>query len=245
MVECFFILEGEIDDRFDPWFYTNTFKKSLIELDKIPNEELGKLVVFANETWDQKSFFTNQFPYIKISEIDINTGDIKHINFVNIKEAPSRAKMIVRENDIIISKTRPHRGAISLIDESKNGFIASTGFSIIREIKSEINRKYLFFILRTKFSLNQMLQRSSGASYPAITQNELKKIRIPTPNIEIQQKLVEVMENAFEEKHKFDLEVKKILKSMDNFVFQELEIDIPKIENKFIFLVNEDEIEDR
>ena len=38
--------------------------------------------------------------------------------------------MVVREKDILISKIRPGRGTICLIDKNSDGFIASTGFAI-------------------------------------------------------------------------------------------------------------------
>ena len=68
-----------------------------------------------------------------------------------------------------MSKTRPNRGAICLIDKHLDGFIASTGFAVIRKIKNESNRKYLFYSLRLNSTLKQLEQRSSGGVYPHIT----------------------------------------------------------------------------
>ena len=68
-----------------------------------------------------------------------------------------------------------------------DGFIASTGFAILRNLKIDsISREYLYYFLRTKASLNQMLQRSSGGNYPAITGEQLKEILIPIPTLDIQ-----------------------------------------------------------
>lgn len=44
--------------------------------------------------------------------MDLETGDINKISEIPISEAPSRAKMIVRDNDIIVSTTRLSQGAI-------------------------------------------------------------------------------------------------------------------------------------
>ena len=49
------------------------------------------------------------------------------------------------ERRIFISKTAPNRGAICLIDKRFDGFIASTGFAIIRKVKNIIDRKYLVY----------------------------------------------------------------------------------------------------
>ena len=106
--------------------------------------------------------------------------------------------MIVRENDIIISTTDPSRGAICLIDKCFEGFIASTGFAVVRKIKvGSLNRKYLFYALRFESTLKQFEQRCSGGIYPAITQEQLQKILIPLPPKETQIQIVTLMDYAY------------------------------------------------
>lgn len=177
--------------RIDPHFYRPEFIELIEELTKLKHKKLGDVIEFSSETWNQNDMFEDEFPYIEIGEIDLASGKIQKITYYNKNKAPSRAKMIVRKGDIIVSTTRPHRGAISLIDKEKNGFIVSTGFVILRESKIKIDRQYLLYILRTQLSLRQMLQRSSGGNYPAITSEELKDIIIPLPSREVQNKIAE------------------------------------------------------
>jgi restriction endonuclease S subunit len=160
---------------------------------------LGELVEFANETWDQKTVFDNQFPYIEISNIDTSNGEIAKTDFVPVAEAPSRARMIVREGDIIVSTTRPNRGAITPISKEQDGFIASTGFAILRDLKNgKILKDYLFIALRTSLSLQQMEQRTTGGNYPAITIEDLKKIKIVVPEIKVQEKIIAGVKTIYE-----------------------------------------------
>ena len=50
--------------------------------------------------------------------------------------------MIVKNNDILVSTTRPNRGAISFVKLQENEIqIASTGFAILRNIKAQIISK--------------------------------------------------------------------------------------------------------
>jgi len=99
--------------------------------------------------------------------------------------------MVVREGDIIISTTRPNRGAITAISEEQDGFIASTGFAILRDLKNnQVLKDYLFVALRTSISLQQMEQRTTGGNYPAITTEDLRKIKIVVPEIKTQEKIV-------------------------------------------------------
>ena len=188
---AFAITSDEIEGRIDPFFYKPYFKTLQRAIESKNYSELGELVEFAKETWDQKSVFDNEFPYIEISNIDTSNGEIAKTDFVPVAEAPSRAKMVVREGDIIVSTTRPNRGAITPISKEQDGFIASTGFAILRDLKdSKVLKDYLFVALRTSLSLRQMEQRTTGGNYPAITTEDLRKIKIVVPELKTQEKIV-------------------------------------------------------
>lgn len=222
MPECFTVYTDEMEGRIDPHFYKPEFRELNEKLTKLQHGKLGDIVDFSSETWNQNDFFDREFPYIEISKINISLGKIQNITYYEKKDAPSRAKMIVRENDIIVSTTRPHRGAIALIDKEKDGFIASTGFAVLRELKIDMDKKYLLFMLRTQLSLKQMLQKSSGGNYPAIAAPKLKNLKIPLPSLSIQNKIADevkkrmkdaeiLQKEATEELEKAKQEVEKII----------------------------------
>jgi len=175
--------------RFDSSFYKPEFTQNI---EKIKSSvfniyHLRDLITFSTESWNGKDFFTDEFPYIEISEIDISFGEIRNTNYISIQEAPSRAKMVIRNDDLIVSTTRPSRGAIAYINQEEDEVrVASTGFAVLRKPKMEIDKYFLLFILKHKMTLMQMEQRSSGGNYPAITLDELANILIPLPPIEKQ-----------------------------------------------------------
>ncbi len=216
------------NSRLDPHFYRKEFLKLRNSLDDSKTYRLGDIVEFSNETWDQKSKFEDEFPYIEISEIDIRTGIIQNINWCSLAKAPSRAKMVVHTGDIIISTTRPNRGAISVIPTKFDGYIASTGFSVIRSIKiNNLNKEYLYEYLRTSISLRQMLRHSSGGNYPAITQEELKKILIYVPDASIQIKIVKLLSEARIGLQKKINKAANLITSISDILLEELKIKIP------------------
>lgn len=179
-------------DRLDPMFYTSQFSNIVAKLhDSATCKRLGQIAHFSSEIWNQRDYYEKEFPYIEIGAINITDGTIEDVSSVPVEQAPSRAKVIVRTGDIIISTTRPDRGAIIKITENENLYIASTGFSVIRNIDSNINPDYLLAILKHKLILMQMRQRSTGGNYPAITQEELSKIIIPILPLSKQQDIVD------------------------------------------------------
>jgi len=172
---------ADVRGRFDPHFHLPALAQNMRMLADSGSRPLGSLVSFSNEIWRPAEHKGSSFRYIEISSVSPQTGEAR-AEEVLVAEAPSRARMMVRTNDIIVSLTRPHHGSIAQITPELNGCVASTGFAVIRGVESGgLNGEYLWSILRSKMCLMQMLQRASGGNYPAITEPELGKVLVPVP----------------------------------------------------------------
>lgn len=128
------------------------------------------------------------FHYIDISSIDIKLGTVEGAIEVTEANAPSRARQVVHTGDIIVSTVRPTRGAIALIQNDMEGFICSTGFTIIHSTE-KISSAYLHLALRLSTTLEQFRRRSAGSSYPAILESDIKETLIPVPDKEVQNEI--------------------------------------------------------
>lgn len=120
------------------------------------------------------------FQYIDIAAVDVTVGTIANPQDVEGAEAPSRARKVVRAFDVIVSTCRPTRGAIAVVPVSLHDQIASTAFSIVRA-RVDVNPFYLHFALRLPSTLEQFRKWSTGSSYPAILDSDVKKTLIPVP----------------------------------------------------------------
>lgn len=167
--------------RIDPHFHSPDFARIGQMLSQVHCEPLGNVATLSKETWNPQDHEEPTFRYIEISTVNPQTGDADW-NEVPTSEAPSRARMQVRADDIIVSPTRPHHGSIAHLGPEFDGCIASTGFAVIRDVAEYVSREYLWCVLRAKFCLQQMRQRASGGNYPAITEPELEKVLIPIPD---------------------------------------------------------------
>ena len=190
--KCFVIYASETaGERVDAHFYHPLFEKLLSTLRQNPHETLGNIIKLSHHKWDSEKHQEETFRYIEINNVSRATGEASFSD-VPVKEAPSRAQMTVQKDDIIVSLTRPHHGSIALINDDLDSCVASTGFAILREIKHPtLNRTYLYSVLRSQLCLSQMLQRSSGGNYPAVTTDQLMRILIPIPLPEIQEQIAE------------------------------------------------------
>lgn len=185
----FAVSSAAVVTRFDPHFHVPAFARNIAMLAEFGSQPLGTLATFSDETWSPERHFAASFRYIEISTVDAGTGEAR-AEEVPVVEAPSRARMVVREGDIIVSLTRPHYGAIARITPNLDGCVASTGFAVLRHLnKALVSPEYLWCVLRTRICLDQMLQRASGGNYPAITEPELAKVLIPIPNPVVQKQI--------------------------------------------------------
>ena len=195
--QCFAVRRDKINHRLDPYFYQPRFENLLAILRQGPHEILGNITELCRQKWTPEEHPEDTFRYIEINNVSRDTGEASFFE-VPTKEAPRRAQIIVQKDDIIVSLTRPHHGSIALIDDNLDGCIVSTGFAVLREIKDlTLSRLYLHSVLRSQLCLNQMLQRSSGVSYPTITKEQLMQILIPTPSPARQQKFVEQLSRRY------------------------------------------------
>ena len=123
------------------------------------------------------------FDYIEIGSVEYGRGIIsmQHIRF---KEAPSRARRIVKENDIIVSTVRTYLKAVASIPHFNTPIIVSTGFVVIRP--RDINHMFLKYVILSKAIVSEIESYSVGITYPAINASQVVKLKIPLPLIEEQ-----------------------------------------------------------
>lgn len=139
------------------------------------------------------------FQYIDISSVDVSVGTIANPQDVEGAEAPSRARKVVRAFDIVVSTCRPTRGAIAVVPITLHDQIASTGFSIVRA-KAGVNPFYLHYALRLPSTLEQFRKWSTGSSYPAILDTDVKKTLIPVPDEQTQDEIAAKVVEALHER---------------------------------------------
>ncbi|NRG47792.1 restriction endonuclease subunit S, partial [Bacillus sp. CRN 9] len=82
----------------------------------------------------------------EISYIDIesvNEGRISEYKKVLFRDAPSRARRIVKRNDVLISTVRPYLKAFAMIRDDVHNLVCSTGFSVVR-CKEDLYPSFLY-----------------------------------------------------------------------------------------------------
>ncbi|MGX7348889.1 restriction endonuclease subunit S [Dolosicoccus paucivorans] len=126
---------------------------------------------------------------------DVDYNKITNFEEVEYKNKPSRANRMVLSGEILFAKMKGTTKVLKITDEIAEKYIFSTGFTTLKN-KKDLNKDYLYYILISEYFQNEKDKYCSGATQKAINNTNLKKVKIPVPPMEIQEKIVRVLDQA-------------------------------------------------
>ena len=112
------------------------------------------------------------------------------------KEAPSRARQLIRTGDVLFSTVRTYLKHIAMVTDIHDGQIASTGFCVIRPL-SYISNKLVFYCVLTDDFVNPLTMIQRGTSYPAVRDSDILAMHIPLSPLPEQHRIVAKIEELF------------------------------------------------
>jgi type I restriction enzyme S subunit len=164
---------------------------------------LGEVLV-KTETIDPTKKPNEEFIYLDVSSVNKETKEIEDTTVLLGKDAPSRARKLVRTNDVIFATVRPTHSRVALITDEYDEQVCSTGYFVLRA-KDFLSNNFVFYFLLTYGFNKQMEKLQKGASYPAVTDAEVKGILIPFPKSKKeQQTIVQKLDALRDEVKKLD-----------------------------------------
>ena len=161
-------------------------------------------VIRKSETVDPTKKPDDAFIYLDVSSVNKETKEIENATVLLGKDAPSRARKLVKANDVIFATVRPTHSRVALITEEYDNQVCSTGYFVLRA-KEFLNNNLVFYFLLTYGFNKQMEKLQKGASYPAVTDSEVKGIYIPYPkSMKEQQTIVQKLDALSAETKKLE-----------------------------------------
>ena len=160
--------------------------------DNIQLKEIGELCSKVdNIKWNNNI----ELNYIDLSSVPCKDNRIVDCQLVNRDNAPSRARQIIKTNDILFGTTRPTQMRLCVVPKEYNNQICSTGYCVLRI--NNMNQKYIYYCLSSLRFMDYCDLCQDGGSYPSISDGKVKAYEIPIPSLAIQQSIVEKLD-AFE-----------------------------------------------
>ena len=154
--------------------------------------KLGELVKTNTMSIDKN------YPYSNIEYLDTGSITCNHIESLQdfeLVKAPSRAKRLVQEDDIIYSSVRPNQLHYGYIVNPQENLVVSTGFVTITCNKTLINPKFLYYFL-TQSHITEYLHsvaEASTSAYPSLKPSDIESLDIEIPPLSEQQRIASIL----------------------------------------------------
>jgi type I restriction enzyme S subunit len=175
------LLEQAARLLYEEWFVRLRFpgREHTRIIDGVPEgwgrQRLASLADINRESL--RSGHDGEIEYVDISSV--TPGQINATETYNFRDAPSRARRVVRHGDIIWSCVRPNRRSHAVVWNPPSNLIVSTGFVTISP--SVIPTTFLYFATTTNEFVGYLDNRARGAAYPAVLAADFQQAEILVP----------------------------------------------------------------
>ncbi len=137
-----------------------------------------RVASFNDEVLTESTPANQEIEYVEISGVNAALG-ITETHELQFGAAPSRARRVVRNGDILISTVRTYLRAIASVPNAPDNLVASTGFCVLRPRHADSG--FLGYAVRSEAFISEVIARSVGVSYPAINASDLVRISLALP----------------------------------------------------------------
>ncbi len=165
-----------VKSQFIEMFYSKGYPLKSI------SDVIDKNIMRVGKVFDQGDVIQ----YLDISSIDSSLKKVIGTTEYILENAPSRAQYVLKNNDILYSTVRPNLQNIAINPYDDENIIGSTGFCVLR--CKLVLPGYMWGVITSDKFTNEMVNRTSGANYPAVTDKVVYAYEIPVPPVEEQKR---------------------------------------------------------
>ena len=142
--------------------------------------KLGELF-FINAKSIDRNYQHKEIEYLDTGSI--TRGKIEGFQTFELENAPSRAKRLLKNNDIVYSTVRPIQRHYGIIKNPKPNYVVSTGFAVLSCDEKKADAKYLYYFLTSDEVVNylDMIADGSTSAYPSLTPDVIEDMDLLIP----------------------------------------------------------------
>ncbi len=124
-----------------------------------------------------------------------------------MEEEATGQSFVYQAGDVLYGRLRPYLNKVIV---AETGGICSTEFHVMRICdKNEVLPEYLAAIIRSPLILAQTKHMMTGNTHPRISNDDVKNLYIPIPDMPKQQEIVAELNNRRQEARKLKAEAEK------------------------------------
>ena len=155
---------------------------------------LGRLAQINPEQLGSRTDPDYLMEYLDISAIE-QPGVIGDTRTFRFEDAPSRARRVVREGDILVSTVRPYLRNFARVREAPDNLVVSTGYAVVRP-GDGVDGRFLYQHILSSGFVEYLKPRMSGSNYPAVTAHDVKAYPLSLPPLPEQRKIAAILSSV-------------------------------------------------
>lgn len=121
-----------------------------------------------------------------ISLEDVSRGTLLGSSRIAFRNAPSRARRIIRSLDVLFGTVRPNLQSHVLYRGGLPRPVASTGFAVLRAITDRADPKFLLSMIMSDLATAQIERIIAGSNYPAVSSGDVRGLQFKIPGVQEQ-----------------------------------------------------------
>ncbi len=147
-------------------------------------EPEGNIQTFPSDT-------TKSFKYLEINDVALHSTTYQ-LKEIHPRSIPSRAKHLLKKNDVAVSTVRPVRNAVALI--GTDDIVGPSAFTILRS--KTVPGEFLWAFCKTDYFRNYLVRRQRNSMYPAVTAKDVLSIPVFTTTSDLQREVTSKLKTS-------------------------------------------------
>jgi type I restriction enzyme S subunit len=186
-------------------------------------------VAVINEVSIQNDYRYEWIEYIDIASVE--RGIVNSMQRIRLKDAPSRARRIVHDNDTLIATVRPNLEHFVFIKRANPNLVASTGFAVVTVKKAD--PRFIYYYLTSK-PFSEYLTRiadSHTSAYPSFNPSIVEKAGLLLPPEDEQRAIAHIL-GTLDDKIELNQRMNETLEAIARAIFKSWFVDFEPVRAK-------------
>ena len=164
------------------------------EIKNLPLNDIMISIKDGSHNPPKDAGYATNLPMISAQNINNGIIDFTNVRFLTDSDFTLEHKRTnIQRNDVLLTIVGAV-GRVAVVNTDKK-FTCQRSVCILKPNCELIDSEYLKFILESSNIQNYFINNSNGAAQKGIYLNQIKNIMIPVPSLEIQKRLVKVLNN--------------------------------------------------
>lgn len=148
----------------------------------------------------------------------LNEGKIEGFQSLCLEEAPSRAKRLVRHNDILISTVRPDQKHYGIIKNPIENLVVSTGFCVLTCTRIDPHFIYLLLTSSEMTEYLHTIAEGSTSTYPSLKPSDIGAITFQRHPEDKLKEFANIANDVWEKIEKNYIQIRTLEKMRDSLL---------------------------